>query len=556
MRMTGAEMLMESLKREGVDTIFGYPGGAVLYIYDALARSSIRHVLVRHEQAAAHAADGYARATGKVGVCLATSGPGATNLVTGIATAHMDSVPLVAITGQVNTSLLGRDSFQEADITGITMPITKHSFLVKETRQIGPVVREAFHIARSGRPGVVVVDLPKDVTAREDDFSYPPAVSLGQKEGTGDDQIDWEDIQRRIINAERPVICAGGGIVISGAEEQLRKFAETLRVPVTTTLMGLSAFPADHPLSLGMLGMHGTRYANYAIMEADLLVAIGVRFDDRVTGNIESFAPNATIIHIDVDPAEIGKNVSPGLAVVQDAGEALSRLMKGLPRAGKEARNGWLGEIKSWKESNPLKYKDSDEVIKPQKVVEEISRITGGEAVVSTDVGQHQMWVAHYYCFHRSRSFLTSGGLGTMGYGLPAAIGAQFGRPESTVVAVLGDGGFQMNSQELATVALYQLPIKICLLNNGFLGMVRQWQELFFEGRYSAVDMGGNPDFVRLAEAYGLTARRVTAAREVTSALEWAFEERGPVLVEFAVDPLENVYPMVPAGGTLREMIG
>ena len=553
MKLSGAEILIKSLQEEGVDTIFGYPGGAVLNIYDVLYDSSINHVLVRHEQGAAHAADGYARATGKPGVCLATSGPGATNLVTGIATAYMDSVPMVAITGQVGSDLIGRDSFQEADITGITLPITKHNYLVSDIKDLARIIKEAFHIATTGRPGPVLIDIPKDLTATKYDFKYPQIINLkGYRPTVKGHPEQIASAARAIAAAERPVIYAGGGIVASGAHEELLSLAEVIDCPVTTTLMGMGAFPGNHPLSLGMLGMHGTRFANYAITESDLLIAIGVRFDDRVTGNIESFAPNANIIHIDIDPAEIGKNVLVDIPIVGDVRNVLVDLSAKL--ASKKHPN-WLSKINAWKQEHPLKY-ELGSTIKPQFVIEQIDAVTKGNAIITTEVGQNQMWAAQYYTYNRPRSFLSSGGLGTMGYGLPAAIGAQIGCPDATVFDIAGDGSIQMNIQELATAVQYELPVNVAILNNGHLGMVRQWQQMFYNERYSHTNMSHAPDFVKLAEAYGAEGIRVTKPGEVKPALEHAVLSKKPVVLDFVVEPEENVYPMVPAGGDLNKMIG
>ncbi len=556
MGKTGAELLIDALLEEDVEHIFGLPGGAVIALYDALYDAPMQTILARHEQGAGHMADGYARATGKVGVCVATSGPGATNLVTAIATAYMDSVPMVAITGQVKTELIGNDAFQEADVTGITRPATKHNYLIKDVRDLPRVVKEAFHIARTGRPGPVLIDLPTDVTsalvdgkvAREMEIPgyHPP-------EGAGHGgQV--QKMADAINSAERPVLYVGGGIIISGASEILRQVARKGNLPVTTTLMGLGCFPEDDLLSLGMLGMHGTVYANYAVTNSDLLVAIGSRFDDRITGKIDEFAPDARIVHVDVDPSSIGKNITVDIPVVGDAARVLERL---LPLIQEKERKEWLSRITGWKQDFPLTYEQSDSVVKPQAVVEAIDRVMPDDTIVATDVGQCQMWAAQYYRYTRPRTFLTSGGLGTMGFGLPAGIGAQFGRPEQTVVVVAGDGSLQMNIQELSTAVVNKLPVKIALLNNGYLGMVRQWQELFFDRRYSHTYLaGGNPDFVRVAEAYGGHGILVEDAGDVEPALERAMEiDDGPVLIDFHVDPEENVFPMVPAGEAIDRMI-
>ncbi|MGI6034801.1 MAG: biosynthetic-type acetolactate synthase large subunit [Limnochordia bacterium] len=554
MKMTGAEAVIECLKREGVDVIFGYPGGAVLPIYDVLCRSELRHILTRHEQGAAHAADGYARVTGKVGVCLATSGPGATNLVTGLANAYMDSIPVVALTGQVNTSLVGRDSFQEADITGITMPITKHNYLVKQAGDIPRVMKEAFHIARTGRPGPVLVDLPKDITTHELDFHYPQVVDLPGYKPTYEGNFRQIKLAVEAISgAHRPVLYAGGGVISSGAFDELLTLAEKCQIPVTTTLMGMGCFPGTHPLYLGMLGMHGTAYANYAVTQSDLLIAVGARFDDRVTGVIEEFAPKAKVIHIDIDPAEIGKNVRVDIPIVGD----LKRVLAGInQRIEPRQDQGWLEEIDRWKKAHPLCYEPCNGTVKPQYVVEQIYELTQGDAIITTEVGQNQMWAAQFYTFTKPRTFVSSGGLGTMGFGFPAAIGAQIGRPDKLVVAVSGDGSFQMNIQELGTLAAHNLPVKVVILNNGYLGMVRQWQELFFHRRYFQVDMAANPDFVKVAEAYGIKGIAIRDYQHVRSGLEEALAHPGPVVVNVMVDREENVFPMVPAGKAIDNMIG
>lgn len=554
MKLTGAQILLESLKREGVEVIFGYPGGQVIPIYDALYDSKIRNILVRHEQGAVHAADGYARSTGKIGVCLATSGPGATNLVTGIANAYMDSVPIVAITGQVPTFLLGGDSFQEADITGITIPITKHNFLVKDIKDIPRVIKEAFHIAGTGRPGPVLVDIAKDITTATDTFDYPDKVDLpGYKPNYTGNVRQVKDAVAAIIAAERPLLYVGGGAVTSGAHEELRRLAETLDIPVTTTLMGMTAFPSDHPLNLGMLGMHGTAYANFAVCETDLLIAIGARFDDRVTGKVESFAPQAKIIHIDIDPAEIGKNVEVDIPIVGDVRSVLEMILE---RVIPQRHPAWIRQIDSWKKEYPLTYQSSGEGLKPQAVIEEINRLTKGEAIFCTEVGQHQMWAAQYLKFTRPRSFITSGGLGTMGFGFPAALGAQVGNPDRLVINIAGDGSFQMNIQELGTAVANQLPVKVVIFNNFYLGMVRQWQEFFYKKRYSGTILESNPDFVKLAEAYGAVGFRITKAADLSAVLRKAFETPGPVIVDCRVDRDENVLPMVPANGSIQHMIG
>ncbi|MDK2863324.1 MAG: acetolactate synthase large subunit [Methanomicrobiaceae archaeon] len=552
---TGARTLIEALQREGADTIFGYPGGVVLPIYDELYDSSIRHILVRHEQAAAHAADGYARASGRVGVCLATSGPGACNLVTGIATAYMDSIPIVALTGQVPTALLGNDAFQESDITGITMPITKHNYLVKNAADIDRVVKEAFYIAGTGRPGPVLIDLPKDVSTGEvDEASSPPAaISLRGYQPTYEGHVRQIDKAVDLIaEAERPLVYAGGGVILSGASAELREFIETAAIPVTTTLMGLGAIPGDHPLNLGMLGMHGTAAANFAVTECDLLVAIGVRFDDRVTGKIEAFAPNARIIHIDIDPAEIGKNKKVDLPIVGDVGRVLRAMLARMKKRGDTAN--WVNRTGTWKAQFPPAYRDDDR-LRPQYIIQQLSDLMKGEGIVVSEVGQNQMWTALYYCFRKPRSWITSGGLGTMGYGFPAAIGAHFARPGETVVDVAGDGSFQMNIQELATVAHNNIPVKVVILNNMYLGMVRQWQELFYERRYAYTELSP-VDFVKVANAYGVEGMRVEEKADVRGALETALSHDGPFVLDFRIEREENVFPMVPAGAAINEMIG
>ena len=552
---TGARTLIEALQREGVDTIFGYPGGSVLPIYDELYDSSIRHILVRHEQAAAHAADGYARASGRVGVCLATSGPGACNLVTGIATAYMDSVPVVALTGQVPTSMLGNDAFQESDITGITMPVTKHNYLVKDASDLDRTVQEAFYIARTGRPGPVLIDLPKDVTTShvKGGGAAHGKVSLRGYQPTYEGHVRQIDKALDLIaRAERPLIYAGGGVVHSGAAAELLGFAEATGIPVTTTLMGLGAVPGDHPLCLGMLGMHGTQTANYAVTECDLLLAVGVRFDDRVTGKIETFAPNAAIIHIDIDPAEIGKNKAVDVPIVGDIKAVLQALLRRMQKRGDTAN--WMARLNAWKAQYPLRYRD-DGRLRPQYIIRELSDLLKGEGIIASEVGQNQMWAALYYCFRKPRTWLTSGGLGTMGYGFPAAIGAHFARPDLPVVDVAGDGSFQMNIQELGTVAHYQIPVKVVILNNMYLGMVRQWQELFYDRRYAYTELPP-VDFVKIANAYGVEGIRVEEKEDVREALCAALDTDGPFVLDFRIEREENVFPMVPAGAAINEMIG
>ncbi|NPV30369.1 MAG: biosynthetic-type acetolactate synthase large subunit [Firmicutes bacterium] len=554
MKLTGAEIIVKALEAEGVEVVFGYPGGAVLPLYDKLYDSSIRHILVRHEQGAAHAADGYARATGKPGVCIATSGPGATNLVTGIANAYMDSIPIIALTGQVAVSAIGRDSFQEADITGITLPIVKHSYLVKDVRQLAPAIRSAFHIATTGRPGPVLIDLPKDVTLAQAEFEYPPQISFrGYRLPEKYSATQIYQAAKAIGESRRPVIYAGGGVVSSGAARELLELAEKAQIPVTTTLLGKGAFPETHPLSLGMLGMHGTKYANYAVSYSDLIIAVGARFDDRVTGRLDTFAPHAQVIHIDIDPAEIGKNVRVHYPLVGDVKEVLRDL---IPRVEVPQTREWLEQIAQWKAEHPLTYANEEGILKPQYVIEQIWEVTKGEAVITTEVGQNQMWAAQYYKAIHPRTFISSGGLGTMGFGLPAAIGAQVGRPDAVVFDIAGDGSIQMTSQELATAVQFRLPINIAILNNRYLGMVRQWQELFHGRRYSQTDLADTPDFVKLAEAYGAEGIRVTRAEEVRPALEQAIASPKPVVIDFVIAREENVFPMVPPGESLTKMLG
>jgi acetolactate synthase-1/2/3 large subunit len=551
---TGAKILVESLQREGVEIIFGYPGGVVLPIYDELYNSSLRHILVRHEQAAAHAADGYARASGRVGVCLATSGPGACNLVTGIATAYMDSIPIVALTGQVPTSLLGNDAFQESDITGITMPITKHNYLVKNTADLGRVVKEAFYIAGTGRPGPVLIDIPKDVSTNSVKTSQvPDKVTLrGYNPTYRGHKRQIEKALQMIAVAERPVIYAGGGVISSNASAELVDFATRLGIPITTTLMGIGCIPCDHPLNLGMLGMHGTEYANFAITESDLLFSIGVRFDDRVTGKVDTFAPHAKIIHIDIDPAEIGKNKRIDVPIVGDVKAVLQDMLLTLKKNG--LTDAWLKKIKHWRQHHPLKCPD-DGRLHPQFVIRQMSDLLAGDAIIVSEVGQNQMWTAQHYCFKNPRTWITSGGLGTMGYGLPAAMGAHFARPDLPVFDVAGDGSIQMNIQEFGTIAHNKIPVKIAILNNRFLGMVRQWQELFYDRRYSYTELPP-VEFVKIANAYGIEGVKVEMPEDVMPALKAALDCDGPFVMDFRIEREENVFPMVPAGAAINEMIG
>jgi acetolactate synthase-1/2/3 large subunit len=561
MKKSGAEIFLECLKREGVKHVFGYPGGVVLNIFDLLYdQKDLQLILCRHEQGAVHAADGYARVSGKPGVALVTSGPGATNTVTGIATASMDSIPLVVFSGQVPTMLIGNDAFQEADIVGITRPCCKYNYLVKDVNELASIVREAFHIASSGRPGPVLIDLPKDVTAGKTDFLWPDTVDLeGYKPKYEGNKWMIKKAAGLIAKSTRPVIIAGGGVVLSGAHKELLELGRLTDIPVTTTLMGLGGFPGTHRLFLGMPGMHGTYYANKSIQESDLLIAVGMRFDDRVTGKTTSFAPHAKIIHIDIDPTSIRKNIRVDIPVVGD----VKRVLKELNRVIKEedktqwkaVRKKWLKQVDAWKKEHPLAYVMSDEVIKPQFVVEKIYEITKGNAVITTDVGQNQMWAAQFYKYDKPRQLLTSGGLGTMGYGFPAAIGAQFAAPEKLVIDIAGDGSIQMNIQELATAVINKLPVKVAILNNRFLGMVRQWQELFFSERYSHTGLDVTPDFVKVAEAYGAVGLRAVKPSEVEPVLREAFKIKKPVFMDFVVDWKEKVYPMVPAGASIDQML-
>lgn len=560
MKKTGAQILLESLKLEGTDIIFGYPGGAVLDVYDELFNFPIKHILVRHEQAAVHAADGYARATGRPGVCLVTSGPGATNTVTGIATAYMDSIPIVVFSGQVPSPLIGNDAFQEADIVGITRPCTKHNYLVKDVADLARIIKEAFYIATTGRPGPVLVDIPKDVLRAATTFHYPDEVKMRSYNPTykgHHGQI--VKAVKLILKSKKPVAYVGGGTILSEASPELTEFSRLLTIPTTTTLMGLGAFPEDDPLSLGMLGMHGTYRANMAVTECDLLIAIGARFDDRVTGKLEKFAPHAKIIHIDIDPTSISKNVKVDVPIVGDVKDVLGKIIKAIGEedieACKKSLQPWNKQIRAWKATYPLAYKHKKSIIKPQYVVEKISELAGEDAIISTEVGQNQMWTAQYYKFVKPRTFLTSGGLGTMGYGFPAAMGAQAAFPDRLVIDIAGDGSIQMNIQELATVMQYRLPVKIAILNNHFLGMVRQWQELFYDKKYSYTCMQVQPDYIKLAEAYGAKGFRAQKEEEVEGVIKKAFATDGPVIMEFIVAKEEDVYPMVPAGAPISEML-
>lgn len=554
MKLTGAQIVVECLKKEGVKIIFGIPGGMIMPVYDVFYQEpSIKHILTRHEQGAVHAADGYARATGNVGVCIATSGPGATNLVTGLANAYLDSIPLVAFTGQVPTNLIGTDAFQEVDINGITLPITKNNYVVREVRDLASIIQEAFYIARTGRPGPILIDLPKDIQLAQTEFKYPEKVNLNGYKPTFSGHIQQiKAAAQEISKAKRPVIYAGGGVISSDASSELRDLAFKANIPVTTTLMGLGAFPETHLLSLGMLGMHGTAYANYAISAADLIIALGVRFDDRVTGKLSEFSSQAKIIHIDIDPAEIGKNVLVDIPIVGDLKKVLKKINEIID---KKENTEWLETIKDWKRKYPLKYENNQE-LKPQYIIEEVYKISEGKAVVVTDVGQHQMWAAQYYQYTMPRTFISSGGLGTMGYGLPAAIGAKIGCPDKTVICISGDGSFQMNLQELATAINNHLTIMVIIMNNNYLGMVRQWQELFFNKRYSSTALTGNPDFVKLIEAYGGTGIRVNKKQELYPALEKALSLNKFVLIDCIIPGEENVFPMVCPGSPIDQMIG
>lgn len=561
MKMTGAQILLESLKREGVDVLFGYPGGAIIDIYDELPHHpELRHVLVRHEQAAVHAADGYARASGKVGTCLVTSGPGATNAVTGIATAYSDSIPLVVITGQVPTALIGNDAFQEVDIVGITRPCTKHNFLVKDINKLTDILRQAFYLARSGRPGPVLVDLPKDIIQAKAEFVWPEDVHMRSYNPTYRPNLNQ---LRRAVDvlgeAQKPLLLVGGGVISSNASQELRELATELHIPVTSTLMGLGGYPGDGPLWLGMVGHHGSYAANMAINNADVLLAVGARFDDRVTMRISAFAPNARIVHIDIDPTSIRKNVEVAVPVVGDCRQALQGMLE-IARTRKEEKDWarvhapWLECLRGWKEQQPLGY-DQNGGIKPQSVVETLHRLSKGKAIIATEVGQNQMWAAQFYAFSEPRTLLTSGGLGTMGYGFPAAIGAQFAFPDALVVDVAGDGSIQMNIQELATAVENRLPVKILILNNQHLGMVRQWQELFYKRNYSFTNMEAQPDFVKLAEAYGAEGYRISRPEDVEPVLAKALASPNTAIIDVHVVREENVYPIVPTGAALSEML-
>lgn len=554
MRLSGAEILVECLKKEDVKVIFGIPGGTIMPVYDVFySENSIKHILTRHEQGAAHAAEGYARATGKVGVCIATSGPGATNLVTGLANAHLDSIPLVAFTGQVPTGLIGTDAFQEVDISGITLPITKNSYVVRNVKNLARIVQEAFYIARTGRPGPVLIDFPKDIQLAKTEFKHPESVSLNSYKPTFSGNVKQiKAAAQEISKAKKPIIYAGGGVISSNASSELRDLVIKTNIPITTTLMGLGCFPETHPLSLGMLGMHGTAYANYAVSAADLIIALGARFDDRITGKLDEFASKAKIIHVDIDPAEVGKNISVDIPIVGDIKNVLKKLNE---YVHKKKETEWLKTVEDFKKKYPLKYNNNEE-LKPQYIMETINKISKDNTIIVTSVGQHQMWAAQYYQYTEPRSFISSGGLGTMGYGFPAALGAKMGCPEKTVICISGDGSFQMNQQEIATAINNNLAITVIIMNNGFLGMVRQWQEFFFDKRYAETTLNGNPDFVKLVEAYGGTGIRVNKKQELYPALEKALSLDKFVLIDCLVSKEENVFPMVSPGSPISKMIG
>lgn len=558
MKLTGAQILIRCLEKEGVRHVFGLPGGVILPTYDVLYDSKIKLILTKHEQGATHMADGYARLSGRPGVCIVTSGPAATNTVTGLATAYMDSVPLVCITGQVVTNAIGSDAFQEVDIIGITRPITKHNFLIKDVKDIARIVREAFYIATTGKPGPVLIDFPVDVSRAQTDFLWPEEVPMrGYQPYVECPGVD-EQIRKAaqlIMASRRPCLYVGGGAIVSGAEKEIRELVEKTGIPITTTILGLGIFPETHPLSLHMLGMHGTHYANYSVQQSDVLIAIGARFDDRVTGNISKFAPHAKVIHIDIDPASISKTIRVHVPIVSDVKKAVKKLLPYLKNKRPQIRS-WHAQIKKWKKKFPLKYPDTGDQIHPAYLIEQIGNVTRHKAVVVTGVGQHQMWTAQWYGFMRSRTMLTSGGLGTMGYGLPAAIGAQISRPDATVCCIDGDGSFQMTMTELATAVYNKVPIKVFILDNGYYGMVRQWQQLFYRERYSgSVIRPMSPDFVKLVEAYGALAIRIQKKKEVIPTIKKALMHPGPVVVHCLVSREENVYPMVPAGNALDQIM-
>jgi acetolactate synthase I/II/III large subunit len=552
--MKGARIIIESLVKEGVDVMFGYPGGMVIPIFHEIYDSPIKFILSRHEQGAIHAADGYARVSGKTGVVLATSGPGATNIVTGLANAYLDSVPLVAITGQVSTAMIGNDAFQEADVTGITRPVTKHNYLVTDIKDLARIIKEAFYIASTGRPGPVLIDVPVNISKDEFDFNYPDSVEIrGYKPNYKGHPIQIKKACDMIAHAKRPVIYAGGGVIISGASDELRTLVKKTGIPCTTTLLGLGAFPENDPLSLGMLGMHGTYYANHAVNQSDLLIAIGARFDDRVTGKVSEFIPHAKVIHIDIDPASVSKSIEVDVPIVGDCKMVLTDMLESVQAP---EISEWVSKIKKMKEEHPLMYENGSEYLKPQFVIQKISEHTKGEAIVCTEVGQHQMWAAQFYSFKHPRHFVSSGGLGTMGFGLPASIGAQLASPDHTVVDISGDGSVQMNIQELIVAVQHKLPIIIAILNNGYLGMVRQWQQMFWDKRYSHTNIQCAPDFVKLADAYGAQGIRVKTKEELDAALIKAIATRDrPTVLDIIIEPEENVYPMVPAGKSVKDII-
>lgn len=564
MKLTGAQAFIKCLEEQGVEVIFGFPGGAVIDLYDELLKTaSITHVLVRHEQAAVHAADAYGRVKGDVGVALVTSGPGATNTVTGIASAYCDSIPMVVFTGQVPTMLIGNDAFQEVDIVGITRPVTKHNYLVKNAEDLVPTIREAFHLARTGRPGPVLIDLPKDVVIAKVNYDEPKPIRMRTYRPTYEPHPGQiEKACKAILKSQKPVVYAGGGVIAANANEELTELATKLNAPVTMTLMGLGGFPGTDPLSMGMLGMHGTYYSNMAVANCDLLIAVGARFDDRVTGKIDAFAPHAKIIHIDIDPTSISKNVKVDIPIVADCKHALAGMNAWLDRskdfdksAEAEKHEPWLKQIKEWKNKHPLGYVEETDIIKPQFVVQKLHELTNGDAIITTEVGQNQMWAAQFYHFNKPRAFMTSGGLGVMGYGFPAAIGAQMAAPDRTVIDIAGDGSIQMNIQELATARQYKCPVKIAILNNNYLGMVRQWQELFYDKKYAHTGLEVAPDFVKLAEAYGAVGLRATKPGEVEPVIKEALATDNTVIMDFVISREEGVYPMVPAGKATTEML-
>jgi acetolactate synthase-1/2/3 large subunit len=563
MKITGAEAIVKCLEEQGVEVIFGFPGGVIIDLFDELEQSSITNVLVRHEQAAVHAADAYGRVKGEVGVALVTSGPGATNTVTGIASAYCDSIPMVVFTGQVPTGLIGNDAFQEVDIIGITRPCTKHNYLVKDINDLVPTIREAFHVARTGRPGPVLIDLPKDMVIGKLSFAKPTPIKMQSYRPTYEPHPGQiAKACKAILKAKKPVIYAGGGVIASNSNEELTELAKKLNIPVTMTLMGLGGFPGTDKLSMGMLGMHGTYFSNMAVSQSDLLIAVGARFDDRVTGKIDEFAPYAKIIHVDIDPTSISKNVSVDIPIVADCKHALTAMNRWFDvsedfdkKAQKKKVTPWLKEINEWVKKHPLGYVDEGDIIKPQYVVQKLHELTKGNAIISTEVGQNQMWAAQFYHFNKPRAFLTSGGLGVMGYGFPAAIGAQMAPPKRTVIDVASDGSIQMNIQKLATARQYNCPVKIAILNNGYLGMVRQWQELFYDKRYAGTDLEVSPDFVKLAEAYGAVGLRAKKTSEVVPVIKEALKTKNTVVMDFVIAREEGVYPMVPAGKATTEML-